>query len=680
MKKTFKLLGVGIAVLTAIVFVLSGCDQLTDALDGDNQNAGEFVAVTDITGVPTGVVVDAAIDLSEVTVEPNTATNKTIVWTASGAGLLLGTVNGIVVTPTAAGTLTLTATIVNGAAEGLSFTKTFIVEVVDEDDFVAVTNITGVPETGTAGAVIDLSGDTVTVVPSTATNTTIVWSVAADSAVNADDVTITGTTVTSSEAGTLTLTATIANGATASTDYTKNFTIVVDNNFVAVTDITGVPTTGTLDEAIDLSAAVVAPETATNQTIVWTASGAGVTAGTVSGAAVTPTAAGTLTLTATIANGATTSTAFTKTFTVTVAGSSVPVTLNSVAAVDGAAEPFAPTSKITLTFSGDVTGLTADAIVIETEEDASFTKGTLTAKGSGVYELEVDALLETGPNAGIAVSVTAGDVAGYTISGDQTETLYAWVGIPDATTFAYIGTDEEFPVGGWYKQTDNITINSSWTPIAVAGDASLNTEEALSKCFSGVFDGGGFEIIPNITSSDNLSIFANAYEATFQNVRIGTGSMTVTANKLLGGIAGIAKKTSFINCSNAATLSGQGFIGGICGTLSAESIIDNCENTGDITSTANASSIGGICASISSTATIKNCSNGGSLTISGADTTATMHLGGIAGTALAASSVIKACYNTGDITGSAGKSNVMGGIVGRLGGIGSRVTACYNTG
>jgi hypothetical protein len=135
MKKKFKLLGVWIAVLTAIVFVLSGCDQLVDSLSPtDDEDTVTFVAVTDITGLPTGEVVDAAIDLS--------------------AGVTAGTVSGTSVTPTEEGTLTLTATIANGAAAGSPFTRTFTIEVVNEDDFMAVTNITGVPTTGTAGRLL----------------------------------------------------------------------------------------------------------------------------------------------------------------------------------------------------------------------------------------------------------------------------------------------------------------------------------------------------------------------------------------------------------------------------------------------------------------------------------------------------------------------------------------------
>jgi hypothetical protein len=352
------------------------------------------------------------------------------------------------------------------------------------------------------------------------------------------------------------------------------------------------------------------------------------------------------------------------------------LTLDNVTA-DGANAPFEPTTTVTLTFSGDVPGLTAGDIVIETEEDASITKGALTAKGGGVYELAVEALLDVGPNAGIAVSVTA---AGATVTREAT--LYAWIGI-DGEFFADIGKEGEFPVDGWYKQTANITITGAWTPIAADGDASLDTEEALSKCFSGVFDGGGFEIIPNnVSAAVPLGIFANAYEATFQNVHIGTGSMTLTANQTLGGIAAVAKKTSFINCSNAAALSGQGFIGGICGILYVDSIIDNCENTGSIISTANANSIGGICAvtMMATDVTIKNSRNSGSITISGSETTSAITVGGIVGSNMLSNPTIEACYNTGAITVSAGKSNSVGGIVGRLGNTGGTITACYNTG
>ena len=88
--------------------------------------------------------------------------------------------------------------------------------------FVAVTDITGVPTTATAGTALTLTG---TVAPATATNKTITWAVKTQGTTGA---TITGSTLNTTAAGTATVTATIANGKTATTPYTKDFTITVN--------------------------------------------------------------------------------------------------------------------------------------------------------------------------------------------------------------------------------------------------------------------------------------------------------------------------------------------------------------------------------------------------------------------------------------------------------------------
>ena len=88
---------------------------------------------------------------------------------------------------------------------------------------VAVTNITGVPTTATAGTNRALSP---TVVPATATNRTIVWSVVTPGGTGAT-VNAQGQLVTTG-AGTVTVRATIAGGgANATTAYTQDFNIVV---------------------------------------------------------------------------------------------------------------------------------------------------------------------------------------------------------------------------------------------------------------------------------------------------------------------------------------------------------------------------------------------------------------------------------------------------------------------
>ncbi len=95
--------------------------------------------------------------------------------------------------------------------------------------FIAVTNITGVPGTATAGVDLTLTG---TVEPANATNQTIVWSVQSAGATGA---TVNGNTLSAAAAGAVTVRATITNGLTESSDYTQDFGITVS-------DVPAVPT------------------------------------------------------------------------------------------------------------------------------------------------------------------------------------------------------------------------------------------------------------------------------------------------------------------------------------------------------------------------------------------------------------------------------------------------------
>ena len=88
-------------------------------------------------------------------------------------------------------------------------------------EHIPVTNVTGVPTTATATLPLTLTG---TVVPSNATNQTIVWSVQSAGTTGA---TITGSTLNTTGDGTVTVLATIVNGATPTTPYTQPFNITV---------------------------------------------------------------------------------------------------------------------------------------------------------------------------------------------------------------------------------------------------------------------------------------------------------------------------------------------------------------------------------------------------------------------------------------------------------------------
>ncbi|WP_010253195.1 Ig-like domain-containing protein [Treponema primitia] len=252
---------------------------------------GSFVAVYDIIDVPTSVVVGTTLTLSG-TVSPSNATNQTIVWSVANAGATGAVIsNGNSLTTTGEGNVTITATITNGL-QNSNYTQSFTITVTS--DFVPVTGINDVPSSATEGVPLVLSG---TVMPSNATNQTIVWSVP-----SGNNATITDGILTKTTSGSVNIYATIINGKLPSSDYTQSFYIYV-NSMTSVYTITGVPTSTTAGIPLALSG-TVSPSNATNQTIVWSVANAGTTgAAIIDGNSLTTTAGGTAIITATIING-----------------------------------------------------------------------------------------------------------------------------------------------------------------------------------------------------------------------------------------------------------------------------------------------------------------------------------------------------------------------------------------
>lgn len=152
----------------------------------------------------------------------------------------------------------------------------------------------------------------------------------------------------------------------------------------------------------------------------------------------------------------------------------------------------------------------------------------------------------------------------------------------------------------------------------------------------------------------------------------------ITDGYAIGGITGYLtnstdKSSHVTGCRNEAAIDIGAYgrnIGGIVGSGSYGAGIENCGNSGAITSK---DSTGGIMGSGS--VPITACYNTGTITAAGDD------IGGIAGYT---SQEIKNCYNTGAVTGTGAKNGV-GGIVGRLSSAVStysngKITGCLNTG
>jgi len=124
--------------------------------------------------------------------------------------------------------------------------------------FVPVADITGVPVATTAGIPLNLTG---TVVPSNATNKTIIWSVKQAGATGA---TVDSNTLYTTAAGSVTVTATIAGGLTISDDYTQDFvitanpippatpTIIITTQPAATTNVTA----GSITDSLTITAKV----------------------------------------------------------------------------------------------------------------------------------------------------------------------------------------------------------------------------------------------------------------------------------------------------------------------------------------------------------------------------------------------------------------------------------------
>lgn len=95
---------------------------------GSETAVGSRIPVTAVTGVPARILKNNSITLAE-TVHPSYASQKEVVWTLKDAGTTGAVLNGSVLTAPQTGTVTLTATVVDGLAEGTDFTQIFAIEV-----------------------------------------------------------------------------------------------------------------------------------------------------------------------------------------------------------------------------------------------------------------------------------------------------------------------------------------------------------------------------------------------------------------------------------------------------------------------------------------------------------------------------------------------------------------------
>jgi endo-1,4-beta-xylanase len=251
------------------MLLVSGCKFGFSATLKKEAPSPAFVPVTDITGLPSGTWIGAPSPLKlSGKVWPADATDQTIVWTVVGEVIPEGMdLKSGEFSPTAEGEVFMQAVIARGRAGNKPFSKSFSIKVTQ--DFVAVTDVTGVPRNVIAGTPITLSAS---VSPAGATCTGIDWSVLYS---GLDEwIKIEGDTLTAGEPAVVLLRAVIVNGKAAGEPFIKDFPVTITKDFVSVGEIRGIPSSWIVEEPLLLhdpvnGIGIVSPEEATNKTIEW---------------------------------------------------------------------------------------------------------------------------------------------------------------------------------------------------------------------------------------------------------------------------------------------------------------------------------------------------------------------------------------------------------------------------
>lgn len=251
------------------------------------ENAVATVTVNPAVIAVTNVVISGASNISvgatgqlTATVYPETATDKSVVWTSNNTGVVMVNSSGGI-TGIAAGSANITAT----ASNGVSGTCTVTVS------NVLVSSVTVTPANASI-MVGDTANLTATVQPVNAGNTNVVWG-SSNNAV----ATVNNGVVTGISAGTATITATAADGSghSANCTVTVSAPILVDSIALSKTSTElAVGSSETLTVA-------VAPTNASNKTINWSSNNTAVA--TVDNGTVRAVSAGTAVITAAAADG-----------------------------------------------------------------------------------------------------------------------------------------------------------------------------------------------------------------------------------------------------------------------------------------------------------------------------------------------------------------------------------------
>lgn len=237
-----------------------------------------------------------------------------------------------------------------------------------------------------------------------------------------------------------------------------------------------------------------------------------------------------------------------------------------------------------------------------------------------------------------------------------------------------------------FKLTQDVTLPANWTPIGCVKGQSNRT-------FGGVFDGGN-NTIKGLSINDTTSVsglFGFVSGGTIRNLKVEGAS--VKAGSYAGILFGKAENAEIKDCSISGDLVGSDFVGGLGGSLSGSKI----ENVTIVGSVQGNGSVGGVVANVISS-TLTNVSNAamvsGKSTVGGIVSTLSMNsvielctnTGAVSGSmdvagvvAKASKTEVKQSGNQGLVTAESNSMSSVGGVV-AVASNSAVLTQVYNTG
>ena len=132
--------------------------------------------------------------------------------------------------------------------------------------------------------------------------------------------------------------------------------------------------------------------------------------------------------------------------------------------------------------------------------------------------------------------------------------------------------------GVYFELTANINLQSvPWNPIGFYQNAN-EIDGDVAHPFTGHFDGNGHTISNLTIMKDNwrhAGLFGAVSGAVIENLNL--KNVRVTAMELAGGLAGAAEETIIRNCTAEGSFWTSGVTGGLAGSLSGDSLVENCD-------------------------------------------------------------------------------------------------------